>query len=375
MKVKFLDLTRLHKSIEAELQSAMNRVLASGKFLQGEELQKFEEEFASFCRARYCVGCDSGTAALHIALLALGIGAGDEIITVSHTFIATAEVIVHTGARPVFVDIEPETFLIDADKIIEKITPRTRAIIVVHLYGQPVDMERVASVARRHNLWIIEDAAQAVGAEYNGKMVGILGDVACFSFFPGKNLGALGDAGAIVTDNPRIAELSSMLINHGRKEKFIHQLPGYNYRLDELQAALLRVKLPYVTGWNERRRNAVSLYRKFLENHPDVSEVIKFPGEYPQAKSVYHLLVIRAKQRDELRKFLSLNGIETGLHYPIPLHLQPAFQNLGYKEGDLPVTEEIVQEIISLPLDPLMTETEIEYVCKKIKEFYKTSEI
>lgn len=375
MKVKFLDLTRLHKSIEAELQSAMNKVLTSGKFLQGEELQKFEEEFASFCRAQYCVGCDSGTAALHIALLALGIGAGDEVITVSHTFIATAEAIVHTGATPVFVDIEPETFLIAPDKIVEKITPRTRAIIVVHLYGQPVDMERVASVARCHNLWIIEDAAQAVGAEYNGKKVGTLGDVACFSFFPGKNLGALGDAGAIVSDNPRVAELSRMLINHGRKEKFIHQLPGYNYRLDELQAALLRVKLPYVTEWNERRRNVVRLYREFLETYPDVSELIKFPKEYSGAKSVYHLLVVRAKQRDELRKFLSLNGIETGLHYPIPLHLQPAFQNLGYKEGDLPVTEEIVREIISLPLDPLMTETEIEYVCKKIKEFYKTQRI
>ncbi|MCX7766023.1 MAG: DegT/DnrJ/EryC1/StrS family aminotransferase, partial [Candidatus Sumerlaeia bacterium] len=269
-------------------------------------------------------------------------------------------------------DIEAETFLIDADKIAEKITPRTRAIIVVHLYGQPVNMERVTAVARQYNLLIIEDAAQAVGAEYNGKMVGTLGDVACFSFFPGKNLGALGDAGAIVTNNNQVAEVSRMLINHGRKEKFVHDLAGFNYRLDELQAAMLRVKLPYVNSWNERRRKAVNLYRQFLEHHPDMREVIKFPEEYPGTKSVYHLLVIRAKQRDELRKFLTSNGIETGLHYPIPLHLQPAFQYLGYKEGDLPVTEEIVREIISLPLDPLMTETEIEYVCTKIKEFYKT---
>lgn len=374
LKVKFTDLNGLHKLIAADLHQAIERVLARGRFINDEEVRSFEEEFASFCQARFCVGCDSGTAALHTALWALGIGAGDEVLTASHTFVATAEAIIHAGAKPVFVDIDEETYLIDPEKIEEKITERTKAIVVVHLYGQPVDMDRIMYVARRHELWIIEDSAQAVGAAYKGRPVGTLGDIACFSFFPAKNLGALGDAGAIVTNDSKLAEKCRKFVNHGRREKFIHEYVGYNYRLDELQAALLRAKLPYVKTWNEKRRNAILIYKNAFRERESLLGVVGLPKEYSGAYGVYHLFVVRVRERDKLREFLQEQGIEAGLHYPIPVHLQPAFSHLATPKDALPITEKIVNEIISLPLHPLLTEEEIHYVVRKIEEFSRKRE-
>ncbi len=370
MKVKFTDLKRLHDSMKRELGNAIERVMQSGRFIKGDELKNFEKEFAAFCNARFCIGCDSGTAALHTALMALEIGAGDEVITVSHTFIATAEAITHAGATPVFVDIDEDTYLIDPQKIEEKITDKTRAIIVVHLYGQPVEMDTVTAIARQHELMIIEDAAQAVGAKYKGKAVGTLGDVGCFSFFPAKNLGACGDAGALVTNHPAIAEKAAMLVNHGRKEKFVNDLVGYNYRMDELQAAILRAKLPHVVSWNELRRSAVLNYKNAFKEKSGLLHLVRLPKEYPGTYGVFHLFVVQVPDRDGLRSFLDDKGVETGIHYPVPVHLQPAFAHLPYPEGSLPVTEKICSHILSLPLDPFITPEEIHYVVDCIAEYH-----
>ncbi|MCD6384487.1 DegT/DnrJ/EryC1/StrS family aminotransferase [Candidatus Sumerlaeota bacterium] len=371
MRVKFTDLNKLHQLIRDDLDRAISRVLECGRFIKGEEVRRFEEEFARFCQARYAIGCSSGTSALHTALWALGIGHGDEVLLPGHTFVATAEAILHTGATPVFVDIDEETYLIDPEKIESSITERTKAIIAVHLYGQPVDMDRLMYYARRHELWIIEDATQAAGAAYKGRSVGILGDVACFSFHPAKNLGALGDAGALVTNDTEIAEKSRRFVDHGRKEKYIHGFVGHNYRMDELQAAVLRVKLQHIKIWNEQRRSAVLRYKNALQDRPFLFGRLVLPKEYPGSFGVYCLFVVRTKERDRLQHYLQEYEIETGIHYPVPVHLQPAFKEITLPKGALPITEKIVKEIISLPLHPLITEEEILYVIDNIEKFFK----
>jgi len=319
--IPFVDLKAQYDSIKEEIDEAIQNVINNTSFIMGEELKKFEKEFASFCNTKYAIGVANGSDALILALKACGIGEGDEVITVPHTFISTAEAISNVGGKVVFIDIEPKTYTMDVSKIEEKINKKTKAIIPVHLYGQPADMDPIIELAKKYNLKVIEDAAQAHGAEYKGEKVGSIGDVACFSFYPGKNLGAYGDAGIVVTDNEEIAEKVKLLRNHGRiTKKYEHEIEGYSSRLDNLQAAILRIKLTYLNEWNDRRRNNAKKYNKLLSN---IGGIIT-PYEADYAKHVYHLYVIRVVKegRDKLREELKSKGIATGIHYPIPLHLQ-----------------------------------------------------
>ena len=362
MTIQLIDLKAQYISIKDEINSAINRVLDSACFISGEEVSLFEKEFAGFCRARHCAGVSSGTAALHLALLGCEIGPGNEVITSPNTFIATCEAISHTGAKIVFVDIEPNTYTIDVEKLEQAITKQTKAIIPVHLYGHPANMPHILEIAKQYNLKVIEDAAQAHGAKVNGQMVGTFGDVGCFSFFPAKNLGSYGDAGGIITNNNEIAEHVFLLRNHGRASKFIHKIEGFNCRLDSLQASILRVKLKYLSKWTEIRRKLAANYSDFLKDLPVV-----LPYEALDCYHVYHLYVIRTCQRDKLRTSLKEQGIETGIHYPVPLHLQPAYKYLGYNRGDFPVTEKCADEIISLPLYPELSKVNQEKVMREIK--------
>ncbi|MDD5085756.1 MAG: DegT/DnrJ/EryC1/StrS family aminotransferase, partial [Candidatus Omnitrophica bacterium] len=332
MQIPFLDLKKQYKDLQNEIDTSIRGVIERADFIMGEDVKRFEEEFARFCEARYAVGTSSGTTALHVAMAACGIKSGDEVITVPNTFIATSEAITQTGARVVFCDIEEDTFNIDPKKMEKAITKKTKAVIAVHLYGQPADMDPINAVAKKHGLIVIEDAAQAHGAEYKALRTGNLGHVAAFSCFPGKNLGAYGDAGLVVTNDAELAERIRMLVNHGRKDKYLHRMEGYNYRLDTIQAAILRVKLIYLDGWNKARHEKAELYDSLFKG----SGVIT-PIEKPYARHVYHLYVIRVKDREKLQKRLKDKGVATGVHYPVPLHLQPAYSYLGYKEGDFPV--------------------------------------
>jgi len=363
MSIPLVDLRVQCLSIKDEVDIAINRVIASSCFILGEEVASFEREFAHFCQARYAVGTSSGTSALHLGLLACGVGPRDEVITTAHTFIATAEAISYTGAKPIFVDIEPNFYNLDPARIEEAITSNTKAIVPVHLYGQPSEMDTILEIARKYNLMVIEDAAQAHGAEYKGHTVGTLGDVACFSFFPGKNLGAFGDAGAVVTDNEEIAKTVRILRNHGREDKYEHLCLGYNYRLDAIQAAILGVKLKRLEGWNRQRRMHAEMYRDLLGGME-----ITLPQEKAHCRSVYHLFVIRSKQRDALAQLLRSKGVKTGVHYPHPLHLQPAYQHLGHRKGDYPISEQVTQEVLSLPMFPELTEKQIHVVADAIKD-------
>ena len=362
--IPFVDLKAQYDSIKDEIDEAIQNVLNTTSFIMGEELKKFEEEFAQFCDVKYAIGVANGSDALILALKACGIGKGDEVITVPHTFIATTEAISNVGGKVVFVDIDPKTFTIDVSKIEEKITGKTKAIIPVHLYGQPADMDPIIELAKKHNLKIIEDAAQAHGAEYKGKKVGSIGEVGCFSFYPGKNLGAYGDAGMVTTDNDEIAEKVKLLRNHGRiTKKYEHEIEGYSSRLDNLQAAILRVKLRHLNKWNESRRENAKKYNELLNNIGGITT----PYEADYAKHVYHLYVIKTEGRDKLREELKFKGISTGIHYPIPLHLQPAYNYLGYKRGDFSVTEEYSQKILSLPMFAELTDDQIEEIVDIIK--------
>lgn len=367
MTIPLVDLKAQYAGIKPEIDAAMQRVVNNTSFILGKEVSEFEKNFAAFSRVAHCIGTDSGTAALHLALLLCDVKPGDEVITTTHTFIATAEVISVIGAKPVFVDIDPRTYNIDPNKIERAITPRTKALIPVHLYGQPAEMNPLLEIARQHNLRVIEDAAQAHGAEYRGRRAGTLGDVACFSFYPGKNLGAYGDAGAIVTNDAELAERARMLRDHGRREKYTHQIVGYGYRLDALQAAILGVKLPHLETWNARRRALADYYTELLTNLGIVT-----PYAPPHSTPVYHIYCIRVPlgKRDELQKHLKARGIEAGIHYPIPLHLQPVYQNLGYKHGDFPQAEQAANEILSLPIYPEMTDAQVNQVVEAVKEFY-----
>ena len=370
--VPFFDLTRQYKRIEEEILSATKRVYEKGRFILGEEVSVFEEEFSHYCGVRYGVGVDSGTDALQLALKAVGVGEGDEVITVAHSFIATALAISQTGAKPLFVDIDPETYTMDPNALEQFLRHRKKkserqkikAILPVHLYGHPAEMDAIMDIADRYQLTLIEDACQAHGAEYQGRKVGSFGLLSCFSFYPTKNLGGYGDGGMVVTDDKKLFEKLRLLRCYGEKRKYEHVLKGGNNRLDEIQAAILRVKLKYLDQWNEERRKRVLIYKKMLEHRGVIC-----PTEKGQAKHVYHLFVIRTKKRNPLQTFLKEKGIGTLIHYPIPIHLQKAFRELGYRRGDLPLTEQYAREVLSLPFFPEMTESETEGVATQIKTF------
>ncbi len=391
--IPLVDLKAQYASIKSEIDTAIAQVVESTQFIMGEEVRAFEQEFAAFCRAKHCIGVASGTAAIHLALHVADVREGDEVITSPFTFTATAEAIYHTGAHPVFVDIDPQTYNLDPNKIEGAITPRTRAIVPVHLYGQPAEMDPILEIARRHNLFVLEDAAQAHGAEYLSrrsstspptpllqgegrlplrevgdesegelKRVGTLGHAAIFSFYPGKNLGAYGDAGAMVTNDDDFAARARMLSDHGRTEKYTHTEIGFGYRLDALQAAILRAKLPHLEAWNAARRAHANRYRALLTGLD-----LTLPYEPPHVKGVYHIFAIRVAERDRVAKHLKAKGIQTGVHYPIPLHLQPAYRSLDYREGDFPVSEEVARTELSLPMYAELNEAQLQAVADAVK--------
>jgi dTDP-4-amino-4,6-dideoxygalactose transaminase len=361
-EIPLVDLKAQYLSIKVEIDTAIQKVLDSTQFINGQEVKKFEEAFADYCDAKYAIGISSGTDALHLAFLALGVVPGDEVITVAHTFTASAEAIVHCGAVPVFVDIDPRTYTIDPARIEQAITAKTKVILPVHLYGQTADMDPINAIARKYGLHVVEDAAQAHGAKYKGQKTGNLGEIACFSFYPGKNLGAYGDAGAVVTNNEALAEHLRMLRDHGRQSKYEHEFVGYGNRLDTLQAAILLAKLPYLKEWTLKRRYLAQIYNEMLES----SEVLP-PFEAPEREHVYHLYVIRSSKRDELLACLKNNKIGAGIHYPVPLHLQKAYLE-GNQGLSLPETERAAKEVLSLPLYPEMSVGAVEEVVRLVKQ-------
>lgn len=361
--IPFVDLKSQYQRIKPEIDAAIQRVLDSSQFILGDEVAAFEQEFAAYCQARHAVGVNSGTSALHLALLAAGVGPGDEVITVPFTFVATVAAIVYTGARPVFVDIEPRSFTMDVDQIESSITPATKAILPVHLYGQPADMDPILEIARRHGLIVIEDAAQAHGAEYKGRRVGCLGDLGCFSFYPGKNLGAYGEGGAVTTNNGEYARTLRMLRDWGAERKYQHVLKGYNYRLEGLQGAILRVKLRHLEGWTEARRAHARCYDTLFANRR-----IQTPGVMPYARHVYHIYALRSQQRDALQQAVQLQGVQTGIHYPIPVHLLPAHADLGYRRGNFPCSERAADEVLSLPMFAEMTDDQLNMTASSVHE-------
>jgi dTDP-4-amino-4,6-dideoxygalactose transaminase len=363
--IQLVDLNAQYHSIKSEVDSAIQRVIDSSAFVGGKEVEQFEAEFAAYCEAKSCVGVGNGTDALFLTLKAMGIGAGDEVITVAHTFIATSEAISMTGARPVFVDIKEDTMLMDPALLEQATTPRTKAIVPVHLYGQPCDMDAIMAVAERHGLRVIEDAAQAHGARWRGRRVGSIGDAACFSFYPGKNLGAYGDAGAVVSQDEELIERIRMLANHGRLEKYTHKMEGVNSRLDGLQAAILRVKLRHLDEWNESRRRLADYYMERL-SFPD----LVLPVVSESAQPVWHLFVVRSGERDRLQGQLKSEGVATGVHYPVPLHVQPAYEYMAIPRGTLPITERVAKEVVSLPMFPELTEEHIDSVCSALAGVY-----
>jgi dTDP-4-amino-4,6-dideoxygalactose transaminase len=365
MRVPFLDLKTQYQSIRSEIATAVERVLDSTHYILGPEVSGFEEAFAKAHQTKYCITSNNGTSALHLALWALGIKRGDEIILPVNTFIATAEAVLLTGATPIFVDHD-EYYCIDPDDVERKITRRTKAIMPVHLYGQPAEMTGIAAIAKQYNLKIVEDAAQAHLAAYGDKFVGSWGDATGFSFYPGKNLGAYGEGGAVLTNSEVLNEQMRRLRDHGSEAKYNHIVAGHNYRLEALQAAILNVKLRHLTQWTEMRRSHAKKYSELLEGCTQ----IQLPKEREAAKSVYHLFVVQADRRDDLREFLDKKEIGTGLHYPIPLHLQPCFQYLGYKEGAFPRAERSSKRIVSLPMYPEITDDHIAFVASSIREFY-----
>lgn len=366
MKVPFVDLKAQYLSIKSEIDSAVKNVINDAAFIGGKYVKKFEKEFADYCNTKYCVGVGNGTDAMFIALKALGIGSGDEVITASNSFIATSEAITASGAKVVFVDCHPDYYTIDVSKIEEKITNKTKAIIPVHLYGQPADMDTISKIVKKYKIYIIEDAAQAHGANYKDKRVGTFSDVACFSFYPGKNFGAYGDGGSIITNNGDLALKCRMLANHGRIEKYNHEFEGYNSRLDGLQAAILSVKLKYLDEWNKKRREIAYSYNELFKN----CDKIITPKELPNTECVYHLYTIRTEKRDELQKFLKENGISTGIHYPIGLPFLNAYKYLKHNLADFPFTNSYMVKLMSLPIFPELKDDQIRYIIDEIYRFF-----
>ncbi|MEY2486534.1 MAG: hypothetical protein QOH39_2182 [Verrucomicrobiota bacterium] len=364
VRVPFLDLNSHHAPLREEFDRAIGQVIDSGAFAGGPFVEKFEAEFAAFCRCQHAIGLGSGTEALWLALLACGIGAGDEVITVPNTFMATAEAITYCAARPVFVDVDERTYTMDPAGLEKALTPRTKAIIPVHLFGQPADMDPILEFARAHGLFVIEDAAQAHGAEYKGKRAGTLGDAGCFSFYPGKNLGAFGEAGALITDNAELQEKVRTLRDHGQVRKYRHTMVGWNCRMDGIQAAVLSVKLRRLENANLLRRVHAQEYNRALAG---VEEVIT-PIEAPYSRHVYHIYAIRVHDREEVMWSLKEKGIQCGVHYPVPVHLQKAYRDLGHDTGAFPVSEQTALEFISLPMFPELTEEQVATVAISLRE-------
>lgn len=362
MPIPFLNLKAQHQALKAELLAAVSEVIDSTAFAGGPYVAKFEEEFASYCTTKYAVGVGNGTDALWFALLALGVGPGDEVITVANSFIATAEAISYCGASPVFVDIDESTYNMDPALLERAITPKTKAIIPVHLYGQMADMDPIMEIARKHNLFVVEDASQAHGAEYKGRRAGTIGDVGCFSFYPGKNLGACGEAGACVTNDSALRSKIAMFREHGQAKKYYHDVIGWNGRMDGIQGAMLSVKLKHLESWTEARRAHASEYTKaFAKVHGVLT-----PKEAAYSRHVYHLYVLRVKNRDEMLKNLAEKGISCAIHYPLPLHLQNAYKSLRQGRGSFPIAERCAEEIISLPMFPELTREEIAEVVSRV---------
>jgi dTDP-4-amino-4,6-dideoxygalactose transaminase len=361
--IPFLDLKAQYKSIESEVKKAVGKIFEDCAFVGGKEVETFEKNFADYCHASYCIGVGNGTDALWLTLKAMGIGHGDEVIVPANTFIASAEAITAVGARPVFVDNDKETYTINTEEIPSRITEKTKAIIAVHLYGQPADMDPILEIAAQHGLKVIEDAAQAHGAKYKGRRVGSIDDAACFSFYPGKNLGAYGDGGAVVTNDQEIAGCVRLLSQHGSKVKYIHEIAGYNSRLDGMQAAILNVKINYIEQWTEARRKNASLYKEMLK---DTNIIL--PVEKEDVRHVYHLFVIRIKDREDVQKKLLDRGIQTGIHYPAPIHLTEAYRYLGIPAGTFPLSEEYAGSLLSLPMYAELTKNQIQEICDALKE-------
>jgi len=361
--IPLVDLKKQYFSIKDEIDLAVKRVLESGHFILGNEVLSLEREVAEYIGVKHAIGVASGTDALHLSLLACGIGEGDEVITTPFSFIATAEAISYCGAKPIFVDIDINSYNIDPAKIEGKVTKKTKAIIPVHMYGHAAEMDEILEIAKRYNLKVIEDCAQAFGTEYKSKKIGGIGDIGAFSFFPSKNLGAYGDGGIVVTDDKDVADKIMILRVHGSKQRYIHQVIGYNSRLDEIQAAILRVKLKKIDEWNEMRRKNASIYNKLLNKLP--VQLSKEAGK----SHIYHVYTIQIKRRDECMKFLSENGISTAIHYPVPISAQEPYKYLGYSESDLPNSYKVASEVISLPMFPELKREEIEKVCEAIKRF------
>jgi dTDP-4-amino-4,6-dideoxygalactose transaminase len=359
--IPFIDLKAQYQSIKEEIDLAVSKVLESSQFVLGDEVAAFEESFAAYCGAHYGIAVNSGTSALHLALLAAGIGPGDEVITVPFTFVATVAAIGYTGARPVFVDIDPQSFTMNVGQIENQITKYTKAILPVHLYGQPADMDPILQIARQYGLVVIEDAAQAHGAEYKGQRVGGLGDLGCFSFYPGKNLGAYGEGGMVVTNNPDFNRVIRMLRDWGQERRYYHVLKGYNYRMEGLQGAILGVKLRHLETWTKARRAHAVRYRELLK----ISS-LQTPEEISYARHVYHVFAVRSPQRNALQQVLSSKGIQTGIHYPIPIHLQDAYGDLNFKPGDFPEAERAADEVLSLPMFAELSYQELDRIAESI---------
>jgi dTDP-4-amino-4,6-dideoxygalactose transaminase len=360
--IPLVDLKVQYRALKPEIDAAVSRVLENAQFVLGPAVEAFERGFAAYAGAREAVAVNSGTSALHVALLAAGVGAGDEVITVPFTFVATVAAIEYAGAKPVLVDIDPDYYTIDPAALERAITPRTKAVMPVHLFGQPADMDPILDVARRHRLVVVEDAAQAHGAEYKGRRVGSIGDIGCFSFYPGKNLGAYGEGGAAVTNNPQYADTMRLLRSWGEKTRYEHAIKGFNYRMEGIQGAILGVKLRHVEQWTEARRTRAALYERTL-----AGTAARTPKARTDVRHVYYVYAVRLAQRDAWRARLQEMGIQTGVHYPIPVHRQPAYRNLGYSAGDFPVAEAVAGEILSLPMFPEMTDAQIEEISSVVR--------
>lgn len=365
-KVPLLDLVKQYKNIEAEIKAAVDDVLSSGNYIMGKHVADFEQKMADYCNVKCAIGVANGTDALLLVLDALGIGPGDEVITTPFTFFASAEVVSQLGAKPVFIDIDPKTYNFDVSKLEAAITPNTKAIIPVHIFGQPVDMDEVLALAKKYNLYVVEDACQAIGSKYKEQKIGSLGVAGCFSFFPTKNLGGYGDGGMIVTNDEELAKKIKILRAHGSNPKYYHSMIGYNSRLDSLQAAMLNVKLAYIDQWNAARRQKAAVYNEALKDLP-----IQVPFEKENRYAVYHLYIIQTDLRDELMAFLQEKGISSGVYYPVPLHLQEVYKDLGYDRESLIESEKAAKGTMALPLYPEMTEEEQQYVISVVREFFE----
>ena len=366
--VPYLDLLAQMKPLRKEIDSAIAKTLDNCSFCLGPDVAQFEKDFARFCEAEHCVGLNTGTSALHIAMLLLGVGPGDEVITTPFTFVATSWAISYVGAKPVFVDIDDATFNLNPSLVERAITPRTKAVLPVHLYGHPCDLEPLLAICRKHNLPLIEDAAQAHAAKYRGKTIGTFGVMSCFSFYPGKNLGAYGEGGALVTNNAAHAARARALRDHGSAQRYYHDEVGFNYRLEGIQGAVLGVKLKHLAKWTSERRRVAHRYHELLAGTP-----LKLPREADYAESAWHLYAVRHPRRADLKKHLEANEIGCGLHYPLPVHLQKAYAQLGHKPGDFPVAEKAAGECLSLPIYPEMTDAQIQRVADVVKDFFGNS--